>query len=113
MVVTVLHFCLRWVRVLSHSPSETGARMPDHSQFTQEIRLATNELGQWDYQIGAFFFSEDLTIENLSFDTLANGAQNGISRQEMETTAWAIFGSTDYENGRTYDHHRWYSLLKR
>lgn len=78
-------------------PSETGARMPDHSQFTQEVRLSSNELGQLDYQVGLFYFKEDLTIENLSFNTLGGGVQNGISRQQMETTAWAIFGSADYE----------------
>ena len=78
-------------------PSETGAKMPDHKQLTQELRLSSNELGKFDYQVGFFYFNEDLTINNLSFDTLANGAQNGIAVQNMETTAWAIFASMDYE----------------
>jgi len=78
-------------------PSETGAKMPDHKQLTQELRLSSNELGKFDYQVGFFYFNEDLTINNLSFDTLANGAQNGIAVQDMETTAWAIFASMDYE----------------
>lgn len=78
-------------------PSETGARMPDHKQLTQEIRLSSNELGKLDYQVGLFLFEEDLTINNLSFDTLGGGAQNGIAIQEMETSAWAVFGSLDYE----------------
>ena len=51
-------------------PSETGARMPDHKQITQEIRIASNDLGKFDYQFGYFLFDEDLTINNLSFDTL-------------------------------------------
>lgn len=78
-------------------PSETGAKMPDHKQITQEFRIASNELGKLDYQFGFFYFDEDLTINNLSFDTLANGAQNGIAVQNMQTEAWAIFGSIDYE----------------
>ena len=78
-------------------PSETGAKMPDHQQLTQEIRVSSNELGQLDYQFGFFYFDEDLTINNLSFDTLADGAQNGIAVQNMQTTAWAVFGSWDYE----------------
>lgn len=78
-------------------PSETGARMPDHKQTTQEIRIASNELGQLDYQFGLFLFDEDITINNLSFDTLGGGVQNGIAIQTMETSAWAIFGSIDYE----------------
>jgi len=78
-------------------PSETGARMPDHEQFTQEIRLASNDLGKVDFQVGLFLFEEDLTINNLSFNTLGGGAQNGIAVQNMETSAWAVFGSLDYE----------------
>lgn len=78
-------------------PSETGARMPDHEQFTQEVRLASNDLGKLDYQVGFFIFEEEVKIENLSFDTLGGGAQNGLSRQDMDTSAWAVFGSADYE----------------
>ena len=78
-------------------PSETGARMPDHEQLTQEVRISSNDLGQVDYQFGFFLFDEDLTINNLSFDTLGNGVQNGIAIQKMQTNAWAIFGSVDYE----------------
>ena len=78
-------------------PSETGARMPDHSQVTQEVRFSSNELGKLDYQVGFFYFNEDLTINNLSFNTLGGGAQNGIAVQNMETTAWAVFGSVDVE----------------
>jgi iron complex outermembrane receptor protein len=78
-------------------PSETGARMPDHSQVTQEIRFSSNELGKFDYQVGFFYFNEDLTINNLSFDTLGAGVQNGIAVQNMETTAWAVFASLDVE----------------
>ncbi len=78
-------------------PSETGAAMPDHSQVTQELRLASNDLGKFDYQVGFFYFNEDLTIHNLSFNTLGGGEQNGIAVQNMETTAWAIFASVDVE----------------
>jgi len=78
-------------------PSETGARMPDHKQVTQEIRLATNDFGKFDYQVGFFYFDEDLTINNLSFNTLGGGEQNGIAVQFMQTTAWAVFASVDVE----------------
>jgi len=78
-------------------PSETGASMPDHSQVTQEVRFSSNDLGKFDYQVGFFYFDEDLTINNLSFDTLAGGVQNGLAVQNMETTAWAVFASFDIE----------------
>lgn len=78
-------------------PSETGAAMPDHRQLTQELRIASNDLGVVDYQFGLFYFDEDLTINNLSFDTLGGGNQNGLAVQNMRTKAWAVFGSVDYE----------------
>lgn len=78
-------------------PSETAAGMPDHQQFTQEIRFASNELGDLDYQVGAFFFDEDLTIENYSYDTLGGGVQNGLSRQNQVSKSWALFASADYQ----------------
>ncbi len=78
-------------------PSETGAKMPDHKQITQELRISSNDLGQLDYQFGIFFFDESLIINNLSYDTLAGGINNGLAIQNMDTTAWAIFGSVDYE----------------
>lgn len=78
-------------------PSETGAKMPSHHQFTQEVRLSTNDHGAFDYQVGVFYFDEGLRINNLSFNTLAGGEQNGIAVQKMNTEAWAVFGSFDYE----------------
>ena len=71
--------------------SETADAIPDHEQFTQEIRLASNFTGDFNYQVGAFYFSEDLTIESFAFDPLfSNGAQTGYVIQEQETTAWAV-----------------------
>jgi len=78
-------------------PSESAGVIPDHSQISQEFRVASNELGQFDYQYGAFFFKEDLTIHNLGFDTLGGGVQNISARQNQVTTAWAVFASADYD----------------
>lgn len=78
--------------------SETADAIPDHEQLTQEIRLSSNFDGQFNYQVGAFYFNEDLTIESFAFDPLySNGAQTGYVIQEQETTAWAVFGSFDYD----------------
>jgi len=78
-------------------PSESAGVIPDHSQISQELRVASNELGKFDYQYGAFFFKEDLTIHNLGFDTLGGGVQNIFARQNQVTTAWALFASADYD----------------
>jgi len=76
--------------------SESAGVIPDHSQISQEFRVASNELGDFDYQFGAFYFKEDLTIHNLGFDT-GSGTQNIFARQNQVTTAWALFASADYD----------------
>ncbi|RRS09442.1 TonB-dependent receptor [Pseudoalteromonas sp. J010] len=83
--------------------SETADVIPDHNQYTQELRLSSNFSGDYNYQVGLFLYEEDLTIESYSFDTFAYdqglgqyGAQNGYAYQDQDTSAWAIFGSFDY-----------------
>ncbi|SET30061.1 TonB-dependent receptor [Thalassotalea agarivorans] len=78
-------------------PAESADAIPDHSQFTQEFRISSAYAGKFNFQTGLFFFSEDLTIDSYSFDTLAAGAQNGFATQNQKTTAWALFGSADYQ----------------
>ncbi|PKI16739.1 TonB-dependent receptor [Colwellia sp. 12G3] len=82
--------------------SETADAIPDHSQITQELRLTSNFDGNLNYQIGLFYFNEDLTIESFSYDALAafggpKGLENGYVVQNQETTALAVFGSVDYD----------------
>ena len=77
--------------------SETADGIPDHSQITQELRLTSNFDGDLNYQVGLFYFNEDLTIESFAFDPIfTNGNQTGYVIQEQETTAWAVFSSVDY-----------------
>ena len=78
-------------------PAESRDGIPDHDQWSQEIRLSTNELGKLDYQLGFFYFDESLTVTSLSYDTLAGGAINGSAVQNQETSAWAVFGTMDYD----------------
>ncbi|MDP5212875.1 TonB-dependent receptor [Pseudoalteromonas tunicata] len=76
--------------------AESADAIPDHDQITQELRLSSNFNGDFNYQVGAFYFDEDLTIESFSYDTLAGGVQNGYAKQNQQTTAWAVFGSADF-----------------
>ncbi|WP_105213081.1 TonB-dependent receptor [Pseudoalteromonas sp. T1lg22] len=76
--------------------SESADGIPDHDQYTQELRLTSNFSGDFNYQVGLFYFDEALTIENFSYDTAANGALNGYVLQQQDTEAWAVFGSVDY-----------------
>ncbi|MBA6409456.1 TonB-dependent receptor [Pseudoalteromonas sp. 5Ae-yellow] len=79
--------------------NESADGIPEHDQLTQELRLSSNFDGDLNYQVGVFYFDEELTIENFSYDTFSTpnaGALNGYVRQQQDTTAWAIFGSVDY-----------------
>ncbi len=79
--------------------SETADGIPDHDQYTQELRLTSNFDGQLNYQVGAFYYDEDLTIESFAYEALFGdgGSQTGYVVQKQDTTAWAIFGSVDYD----------------
>ncbi|MBT2151513.1 TonB-dependent receptor [Pseudoalteromonas tetraodonis] len=76
--------------------SESADGIPDQDQYTQELRLSSNFAGDFNYQVGVFYFDEALTIENFSYDTANNGVLNGFVSQQQDTKAWAVFGSVDY-----------------
>lgn len=77
-------------------PAESADNITGHDQITQEIRLAFRPSSSVEATAGAFYFYERLDIENLSFDTLSGGAENGRAVQDQNTHAWAIFGSARY-----------------
>ncbi len=76
-------------------PAETADGIPKLNQFTEEIRLASNDWEDWNFQAGMFYFDEDLEIDTINYDTLGGGVQNGYAYQHQETTAWAVFGTVD------------------
>ncbi len=78
-------------------PSETADAVPNLDQFTEEIRLASNDWEQVNFQAGFFYFFEDLDIESLSFGTLGGGVQDGFASQRQEARAWALFGTVDVD----------------
>ncbi len=78
-------------------PAESADGLPQHDQITQELRLSSNEWGRFDWQLGMFYFYEDITIDSFNFDTLAGGVQNGLTLQEQQTNAFAVFASGDYD----------------
>ena len=74
-------------------PSETADGIPTLRQFTGEARFATDNWDMVNFQVGAFFFKEELTIDSFSYDTLNNGALNGRAVQNQDTEAFALFAS--------------------
>lgn len=78
-------------------PSETADAIPSLDQITQEVRLTSNRPA-WErvnYQLGFFYFHEDLDIESFAFASLFGGVQEGFAVQSQQTNAWAVFGNAD------------------
>lgn len=79
-------------------PAESADGLPKHRQISQELRWESNTGTAWDYQAGLFYFDEDITIDSFNYDTLAPGRpQNGYAVQRQKNTAWAAFGSLEYQ----------------
>ncbi|MDT8439211.1 MAG: TonB-dependent receptor [Wenzhouxiangellaceae bacterium] len=77
-------------------PAESADGLSDHLQVTQELRLSSNTSDPLQWQVGLYYFYEDLTIDSLNFDTFAGSVLNGFAQQEQETNAIAAFASIDY-----------------
>ena len=77
-------------------PAESQDNITDHLQFTQELRYNVDLGDQWNVTLGGFYFSEQLEIESLSFDTLFTGGVNGRAVQDQQTDALAFFTSAEY-----------------
>ncbi len=76
--------------------SESADGMPEHSQFTQELRLESSTAGPLSWQAGAFLFRESYKVESFSYDSLGGNAQNGYERVKQVNDAYALFGALNY-----------------
>jgi iron complex outermembrane receptor protein len=78
-------------------PSESADGLPKLDQFTQELRLASNTKGRWDWLLGFYYFDESLKAETFSYNSLAPGnPQEGYAFQTQDATSWAAFASLDF-----------------
>jgi iron complex outermembrane receptor protein len=77
--------------------AETADGMPDHSQWTQELRLTSNYDGAFNWLAGFFYFDEDFTIDTINYATLFGGGVNGLVLQEQQSKAYAFFGSGTWD----------------
>jgi iron complex outermembrane receptor protein len=78
-------------------PSETADGIPTLDQFSQEVRLESDSSGAFNWQAGVYYFDEDYDTEFFSYDSLAGGVQNQYLRSNQTNTAWAVFGSVQYD----------------
>ena len=76
--------------------SASADGMPEHSQFTQELRLESTAAGPLSWQTGVFLFRESYKVESFSYDSTAANKQDGYQRVKQTNDAYAIFGAVNY-----------------
>ncbi len=77
--------------------AQTEDQVPNLNQFTQELRLASNNDGGLGYQAGFFYFDEKLRITTLDYGTPQDTSADAIAQQRQRSKAWALFGSVNYK----------------
>ena len=75
--------------------------VPSLDQFTQELRIASNNDGGIGYQLGVFYFSEKLDIASYDYGSPTDVAPAAVALQRQDSEALGVFGSLNYqfENG--------------
>ena len=77
--------------------SETADGIPTLDQFSQEVRLESQLDGAFNWQAGLYYFDEDYDTEFFSYVSIAGGVPDDYLRANQTNTAWAVFGSVQYE----------------
>jgi iron complex outermembrane receptor protein len=79
-------------------PVETADLLPNHKQFTQELRAESNYKGPLQWIGGLFYFNESIQIDSISFNSLAPGNPQNVpyALQYQKSKSWAAFGSLNY-----------------
>ena len=70
--------------------------IPSLDQFTQEVRIASNNDGGLGYQAGLFYFNEKLDIQSFDFGAPTATAPSAIVNQRQDSKALGVFGSLNY-----------------
>ena len=73
----------------------SGDGLNDHSQFSQEFRLA-QQRDKLFFQVGAFYFDEDIMVESSDFDSDTH-MKSATTYVDQATTSTALFGHIAYD----------------
>jgi iron complex outermembrane receptor protein len=76
--------------------AQTADGIPDHNQFTQELRLNNDVANKLRWQIGLYYFDEHLEVDTFNYSDRTE-VWDGYATQVQDTTAWAVFGQFDYD----------------
>ena len=74
---------------------DTGSEI-EANQVTQELRLASNLDGPFNYQVGLFYFKDEFSTIS-SNQNAGAPAYTANSTSDIENRAWAVFGQGTYE----------------
>jgi iron complex outermembrane receptor protein len=79
-------------------PVETADVLPNHKQFSQEVRAESNYKGPLQWIAGLFYFNENIQIDSISFDsfTPGNPKNSAYAIQYQHAESYAAFGSLNY-----------------
>jgi iron complex outermembrane receptor protein len=77
--------------------AHTQDDVPSLDQFTQEVRVASNNSTGLGYQAGVFYFNEKLNIESFDFPAPDSTDIWAIATQRQTSKALGIFGSLNYK----------------
>ena len=82
--------------------AHTADAVPSLDQFTQEVRIASNNKSGLGYQAGVFYFNEKLDIASYDFVAPDSTIQNAMAVQRQDSNALGIFGSLNYDFGNGF-----------
>lgn len=71
-------------------PSDTLDGIDSTSQFTQELRAASNGTGPWKWQAGFYYFDSDLQVTTNPFFVTPSTVRH-------DNRAWSVFGQASYD----------------
>jgi len=77
-------------------PAQTADGIPDHNQFTQELRIANDPGNTLRWQAGLYYFDEHLEVDSFDYADRTD-AFVGFAHQDQDTEAYAIFGQLEYD----------------
>jgi iron complex outermembrane receptor protein len=78
--------------------SESADGIPSLDQVTEELRMASNGKGPFNWLIGVYYFNEIIDIDSFSYNSyVAGNPQNGYATQHQTTDSYALFASLDYK----------------
>jgi iron complex outermembrane receptor protein len=74
---------------------QTASRLTDLTQYSQEFRVESKNVGPLNWQAGLYYFDEDATGGSDNFDSVTQ-AQTSRVVSNQKNKAWAAFGSVTY-----------------